>query len=180
MQLSVPRPFWFAISAAVLLVIAVGLHFSIPTYHQWRAVKDIERYGGIDEVRRVGPEWLRNYVGDILAFDEIESVIFRGRYDPMFRVSPEVHDGCLACVRKLSKLKRLTLAFTNITDNGVEQLGPLPNLEYLDLRGTQITDSSVPLLKRFAKLDVLFLEQTRVSQKGVAELKRALPKLEVY
>ena len=60
-------------ATAVLVVVAVGLHFGFPIYRQQVAIREIERVGGSVETRDGGPEWLRDQVGAerMKLFDEV-------------------------------------------------------------------------------------------------------------
>ena len=54
------------------------MRIGVPPYRQWSALNDIRPYGDADDVRQVGPEWLRRWVGGtrMPAFDEIRSFQF--------------------------------------------------------------------------------------------------------
>ena len=195
MQLRLPRPLWFAFSAVVLDVVAVGLPFGIRAHQQWTAVEEISEFGGIemDGITPVGPEWLRRWVGEerMLGFDEIQTLDFNGdiyrrkrNRNPLawsgFATNGRVaDDGVLGSVSKLRSLKHLRLAFTNITDAGIEHVARLPKLETLLLDGTDVSDNCIPFLKRLTNLKELSLHGTLVSEDGVKELERALPGLKV-
>jgi hypothetical protein len=73
----------------------------------------------------------------------------------------------------------VSLAFTNITDNGMRHVSSLRKLEILDLRGTDVTDACIPHLLGLTNLRELSLRGTRVSEVGVEELERAMPGLRV-
>src|SRR5262245_55735931 len=57
MRFYLPRPLWFALAMAVLVVAAVGLRFGVPAYRQREAIREIERLGGLVGTEGV-PRWL--------------------------------------------------------------------------------------------------------------------------
>jgi hypothetical protein len=190
MKLRVPHPLWILVAALVLGVVAAGLHLGRPAYRQWSAIRAIGQSGFPVDVERVGPEWLREFVGEtqMNAFDEIPSIHFQPDLTrhtaPYFKwfgpVTPPADDSVVANVRKIPNLKQIDMACSNVTDACMENVCSLQYLEYLDMRGTDISDASVPLLKRLTNLRILFLQGTKITDTGIGELKRALPRLTIY
>jgi hypothetical protein len=135
MQLRVPRPIWFVVSAVMLVAIAVGLGFGIPAYQQWSAVNELRRYGQLHAVRRSGPEWLRRMVGEdrMVAFDEIEIVKFASdaeRFERLnlsgsllqIRTEAMVSDSALEVIRKIPTLRiGLIFAIVRFTNTSTDQ-----------------------------------------------------------
>ena len=72
----------------------------------------------------------------------------------------------------LPSLKQLTLVNTKITDRVAPKLAPpaLPCLEELDLSGTAITDEALEELKQLEQLKVLRLSHTAVTDAGLQQL----------
>jgi len=79
----------------------------------------------------------------------------------------------------LTKLQRLHLDGTDITDAQLKQLAPLAELTYLNLYNTQISDAGLTALQSHPSLQQVFLSQTRVTQAGITKLKQAAPTLEI-
>ena len=191
MQLHVPRPLWFAVPAVVLVLVVVGLGFGVPAYQQWTAVNEMSEFGCIDIGGRspVGPNWLRRLIGEerMLAFDDVQSFHFNPDINRHLRLyfvwtgatGQVIDDAGLASIIRFTRLKRLRLSCTNITDVALQHVSQLKKLEALFLDGTDVTDASIPLLKRLPNLRELSLRGTRVSEAGVEELKRAIPGLKV-
>jgi hypothetical protein len=71
---------------------------------------------------------------------------------------------------KLKRLKKLTLASTDIGDSGLAALGSLRELNELDLTGTQVTDAGLDALQRLSRLDKLSLAGTAVTDAGLMKL----------
>ena len=87
----------------------------------------------------------------------------------------------------LTKLKSLGLRSTEIDDETIAALSPLPSLKTLDIAGApgdsiDITDDGVLLLtkEKYPKLSTLYLYQTRVTDDAIAELKKRFPGLKVF
>lgn len=67
-------------------------------------------------------------------------------------------------------LKKLSLQYTGITDEGLVYVKDLTKLEFLDLSGTKVTDAGLVHLKRLTKLRVLLLNRTYTSATGLKHL----------
>jgi len=177
MRIRVPHPLWILSATLVLSVAAAGLRIGVPTYYQRSAINELRPYGNVDNMRRAGPEWIGKLVGDsgMNPFDEVESFCFRASWEK----GPATDDAVLANVRKLPNLRRLDLAFTRVTDAGMEHLCDLHQLEELNLVGTKVSDESVPQLKRLKSLKTVLLWGSQVTTAGVADLQRELPELKI-
>jgi uncharacterized membrane protein len=77
---------------------------------------------------------------------------------------------------KLTNLRRLNLANTNITDNTLQQLQSLDKLQYLNLVGTGITTKGILALKNIKTMQSLYLYQTKVSANDAKMLTNTFPK----
>ncbi|PQO36940.1 hypothetical protein C5Y96_07195 [Blastopirellula marina] len=88
-------------------------------------------------------------------------------------------DAAIDPVVKLTTLKILSLAKTDIGDEAVQKLPALTNLEVLFLLGTQVTDDSVEALSQMKSLKELYLQETAVTPEGLAQLRAALPETEI-
>jgi len=194
MKLRLPRPLWFAIPTAFLVVAVVGIQVGVPIYRQRRAIATIERCGGGFILTRRGPPWLRSLFGD----DWMES------FDDVILVNLETeaaNDSDLSCIASLTSVKEVRLINTQITDaglvhlkrktslenvslseskvtnSGLRHLQGLNHLRVLDLFGTAVTDQGLKELQEMRSLRFLNLENTKVTDAGVAELQQALPDL---
>lgn len=91
-----------------------------------------------------------------------------------------VNDGGLSFLSGLSLLSELDLTdYTQVTDQGVQQLSNMTRLKKLSLSNTQVTDAGLPSLRRLQELQELCLDRTAVTSRGVAELIVCLPHLQV-
>src|SRR4029077_10762361 len=64
-SIRLPRPLWIGVATVVFVIVVVGLRGGVPIYRQARAINEIRKYGGsILDRRRVGPEWLRERLGE--------------------------------------------------------------------------------------------------------------------
>jgi Leucine-rich repeat (LRR) protein len=197
-SIPLPRPLWSGIAAAVLVVLAVGLSIGVPIYRQSTARRKVEQLGGWAVMRPAGPAWMQKWGSARLekAFAEVEEIDFDF-------AEIRVTDADLACVERLTSLRRLDVNFqqitdaglvhlrdltelrilnltgTNVTDAGLEHLNGLRNLQILHLAGTRVTDAGMVKLKTLTSLQQLSVERTPVTDAGIAELRQALPTLEV-
>ncbi|WP_162028122.1 MULTISPECIES: c-type cytochrome domain-containing protein [unclassified Lentimonas] len=80
---------------------------------------------------------------------------------------------------QFTKLQRLHLDGTGVTDAQLKQLSQLPELSYLNLYNTQINDTALATLQEFPSLKKVFVSQTKVTPKGINQLKKARPDLEL-
>jgi uncharacterized protein (TIGR02996 family) len=85
-------------------------------------------------------------------------------------------DAALAHFAGFADLEELNLSDNErIVGPGLEHLKGLSKLKRLELDGTRISDTSIPLLKGFTGLEYLSLFNTRVSERGRAALRKAIP-----
>ncbi len=75
----------------------------------------------------------------------------------------------------LTRLRRLSLARTNVKDEHLLLLHFPTELRELDLSGTRVTDELLPKLKRLYKLERLNLKGTRITNAAIDELQKASP-----
>jgi uncharacterized protein (TIGR03067 family) len=87
-------------------------------------------------------------------------------------------DAALEPVKRLAKLRALSLAYSEVTDAGLKHLGRLAHLEYLKLDNSRVTDAGLRHLKGLAKLREIGLENTKITDAGLVHLK-GIPNLEI-
>lgn len=85
-------------------------------------------------------------------------------------------DAGLASICKLTKLKRLNLNYTSVTDKGIVGL---PELVDLRLDSAGVTDAGLEPLEKMQTLKYLNLYHTLVTEKAFEDLKKALPKCQI-
>jgi len=81
-----------------------------------------------------------------------------------------ITDETIAHLKRIPRLTNLTLARTQISDAGFEQLADLKNLESLSLCGTSITDNSLVHLGKLTNLQRLLLQRTSITDAGLESL----------
>jgi CheY-like chemotaxis protein len=89
----------------------------------------------------------------------------------------EVGDDGITHLQSLSNLQELHLDHTKITDEGLKGVGRLPKLEILDLKGTRITDAGLAHIALMKGLKGLYLTRTGITDAGLRHL-RGLENLE--
>jgi hypothetical protein len=191
-----PMASWIVLATVVLAVVAVGLGIGVPIWRQQAASREIERLGGLTDVRNDGPEWLQDFMGpkDAQIFNVITRVRLGGTdfgdgnmsvlsglgtVERLVLYNTRVTDSGLVHVRGLRNLKGLYLHGTRVTDAGLTPLKALSQLQVLDLAMTEITDTGLAQIREFRSLERLYVEGTQVTDGGIAELQRALPRLKI-
>ena len=96
----------------------------------------------------------------------------------VFIDSPETTDKELRCLRVLSRVEYLWVAETNITDQGMHEIGELRDLRVLSLIHTKISDQGLRQLKELRELRALHLGGTKVTDAGLQDLSE-MEKLEL-
>ena len=91
----------------------------------------------------------------------------------------DIRDWDLASLIGLSKLERLDLTSTRITDIGVIHLAEVISLKDLTLSGTNITDESISYLLKLRHLLRLDLRNTAITENGIRRIRRGLPNCRV-
>ncbi len=142
----------------------------------------IRKSGGVPN----GPPFLRRLLGDNF-FSEVDSVDFQntescgvvlaGPIESLPNLkSLSVFNGANATdadmehIQALSRLERLDLSSTHISDIGLTKLTALRELKYLDLAGTKIADDGIGAISALSKLENLCVYGTNVGDIGVARL----------
>lgn len=75
----------------------------------------------------------------------------------------------------IQEVKKLSLADTQVTDEGLKKIRDLSGLTSLDLANTQVTDEGLKELEGLKNLEKLDLTNTQVTDEGVNDLQEALP-----
>jgi hypothetical protein len=81
---------------------------------------------------------------------------------------------------EISKLDRLSLYGTKISDVEIDFLLGIDSLNELELSNTRITDKGLKKLRELKTLKKLFLHNTLVTQAGVDAFQKSLPGCKVY
>jgi hypothetical protein len=193
MKLRMPRPLTLALLTAVLVLEALGLHFGMPIYRQQRAIREIERRGGVVYTSERGPDWLRQWLSvDVRnAFSQAYDVtIYEKDFDDLnarhiaeltgleslILAKCPITDAGLVNLSGLRRLEYLEIFRTQITDKGLTHLRGLTNLRHLGVPGAEFTDAGVEHLLFLEGLESLDLSATDVTDAGIPLLKR-LPNL---
>jgi mono/diheme cytochrome c family protein len=91
----------------------------------------------------------------------------------------ELPQGFFKQLQQFTKLQRLHLDGSNVSDAQLAALSQLPELSYLNLYNTSISDEGLTTLQGIPSLQKVFLSQTQVTADGVAQLKLSKPALDV-
>jgi hypothetical protein len=169
------RRLWWAIGVGgVMLFQVIGVALWWLWSQQMQVLTEIERVGGKIKSEPVGPDWLRNFVGEdaMAGYDRIVFVNFDGsaatdvRWSYLGRLShleelyldrTQVTDTDMVHFRKLKKLRKLSLWATTVGDAGLVHLEGLTELVTLFLSSTTVTDAGMVHLRGMTKMDYLTL-----------------------
>lgn len=83
-----------------------------------------------------------------------------------------ITDAGLQRLAGLNALRALDLADATITDSGLQHLDGMKQLQWLDLSGTNISDRGMTSLKSLTQLQWLSVRNTHISDSGLTHLER--------
>lgn len=92
----------------------------------------------------------------------------------------QITDDGAVVLRSMPELQNLSLRYTNVSDRSAEHLAALPNLRTAYLTGTKMTDAAVDNLARHSAMSELYIRWTQISNAGADRLAAALPHCAVY
>ena len=164
---------WILAISVVLAVLRLKLNRVEEQQKALAAVKDVggrfyfthQEQGQVVGAPSPGPQWLKSVIGED-AFSEVDSLFLNG-------INP-TPDLCSA-IAKLTTTREVYWCWAKLTDDQLRMMNGLTRLERLHLEATQVSDQSVDVLSRFTNLKSLDLWRTRFSAAGIAKLRRALP-----
>jgi Leucine-rich repeat (LRR) protein len=83
----------------------------------------------------------------------------------------QITDAGLASLTKLTKLRKIRISKTAVTDEAAQVLAKIPSLEDIDVSQNNFGDKGLKALQPLAKLKRLNLYTTKITDKGLAVLK---------
>lgn len=178
---------WLFVALAVLLV-AICLPVVFRYQQQIALIDRIWQINGMVQTEPVGPDWLRNIVGELRmrGFDDVVMIYLdkhqvsddllvdlakQTNLKELLLIDVQVADAALTQLKGLTHLEALRLTRTHVTDAGLFHLKGLTSLKELWLNHTQVTDVGLVHLKELSNLETLILDDTNVSDAGVIHLK---------
>ena len=140
-----------------------SLNIQLNTPEGVAAFRELETLGQLHELTLGGP----------LISSEV--IVFVSRQSPnletwYLRDCKDINAEAATAISSLLGLKVLSLSGTNITDEQLKRILPLPKLEWLDLSRTSISDESMHAIGQQTKLRFLSLHQTSVSEAELDQL----------
>jgi uncharacterized membrane protein len=85
----------------------------------------------------------------------------------------------IIALSKLSNLRRLNLANTNLTDNELHVVNSLQHLQHLNLTGTKVSAPAVLELQKLKELKTMYLYHTNISKSDSVKLIMAFAKTDI-
>ena len=120
------------------------------------------------------------FSGDNLTSEQLKSLESAAEHITWLSLAQtNITDEGLAIVAKFNNLTRLQLEKTNISDIGVAKLSSLQHLEALNLYGTKVTNNCLSDIKKLSGLKRVYLWQTDVTSKDAKTLEEGNEELEV-
>jgi hypothetical protein len=80
----------------------------------------------------------------------------------------------------MTRLKKLNLDHTGITDEGLKEISEWTNLEEVSIRWTKTTGAGLTHLKNLGKFNVLMKTRSSSDDAAVKALHEALPSLQIF
>lgn len=171
----------------LLLPLAVCLPIVTRYQQQMTLLDRIEQAGGLVGTKPIGPEWLRDFLGEqrMRGFENVyiinvtipqitdewlEAIANQTELENLALRCPQLSDAGLTHLKGLNNLEKLWLKSTRISDAGLVSLTGLTSLEGLSLDNTQISDTGLMHLKGLTNLRWLSLKYTQVSDAGLVHL----------
>ena len=167
----------FSVRGMIVLVIGIGVGLGWWLHSvriQRDAVTAILRAGGSVEYELVrtdwastqrGNPWIRRSLADLVGVDHFAHVIAVSLHS-----SSTSCDAALERIGHLSRLERLRLSGSSVSDAGVVYLKGLVSLTELDLSSTRVSDAGLVHLKGLGSLRHLDLRHTQVTDVGLGHL----------
>ncbi len=120
------------------------------------------------------------FSGDHLTFEQLKSLEPAADHITWLSLAEtNITDEGMVTVAKFKNLTRLQLEKTNISDFGVAKLTSLQHLEALNLYATKVTNNCLPEIKRMKSLKRVYLWQTDVKPNDAQTLEDNNEELEV-
>lgn len=120
------------------------------------------------------------FSGDNLTSEQLKSLEPAAEHITWLSLAQtNITDEGLKTVAKFKNLTRLQLEKTNISDVGVAELSSLEHLEALNLYGTKVTNNCLPDIKKMNSLRRVYLWQTDVTSNNAKALEEDNEELEV-
>jgi Leucine-rich repeat (LRR) protein len=189
-----PRPLWIGLAAVALIIASLGLRIGLPAYRRHAAMRRLEAAGAFISTYRIGPNWLREFLGpqlmrpferiydlnlEVLQAADSDLAPLRSLPDveSLTIYSEEISDAGFENLATLTSLKQLNAGGMRLTDAGLRHLAGLKSLEELDVSLTGVTDAGLAHLTRLTRLRVLDLSYTKITDAGL-EILKELPSLD--
>ncbi|MFO0913394.1 MAG: hypothetical protein U0795_10585 [Pirellulales bacterium] len=111
--------------------------------------------------------------GQHIGHSTLESILRLAHLDSLDLTGTDLGDDDIATFANGPQLKRLRLGFTDITDDGIEELCRIQKaIQLLELTETRITDRGLHSIANLAELQTLHLAGVDVSDEGVQQVAR--------
>lgn len=174
-------PTRFSLRATLITLTGVGLTLAVcqaRTEQQGAAVA-IDRAGGLVDIMRCGPKWVRKAFaskmhlrgGTIGPLDRVTAVILGEPRGLIGVRAVKIGNGdILRVVSSLPYLEELNLAWTITSDEHFAMIGEMPSLKVLDLQGCWITDITLEKCSSFRNLEVLEISNLHISDDGLRHI----------
>jgi hypothetical protein len=120
-------------------------------------------------------KWLALDDADCVGDEEMKEIARLTKLERLFLARTAVTDAGLKCLSSVPNLRYLSLAGTKVTDAGLPNLECLKHLEMLELCDTAVSDSGIESLSALRSLKSLYVDGTKVTKAGVGRLRKDLP-----
>ncbi len=120
------------------------------------------------------------FTGDAFTTEQLKSLEAAAEHITWLSLAQSnITDEGLATIAKFKNLTRLQLEKTNISDIGIANLSSLKHLEALNLYGTKVTNDCLSEIKKMESLKRVYLWQTGVTPTDAKTLEESNKNLEI-
>lgn len=169
------RWFQFSLRALLLVMVLTGFALTPIVYARRQAAQEQRAYALLNELGGAcaGMQSARSPAWKLLLGDDGPGNI------SCAELRAPVTDSQLEQLTALTKLRRLTLSGSRLTDRGIVHLRRLPELRHLNLDDAPITAAGLQSLASLSSLTWLSLGDTRLPPAAIDRLQQQLPQLTI-
>ena len=189
----------FVLTTLVCVVVGMWSVYVNPFRRQLQSLAAVDRLqGNSAKMAAAGPTWQKWLVTTFLGDDayvyvtevdlanqkvsdaDLRSLTGLTHLEKLSLDYTQITDDGAVALRSMPALKNLSMRYTGISDRSAEYLAALPALTNVYLTGTKLTDAAIENLGKERAAKELYIRWTKISDEGATRLAAALPNCAVY